>query len=454
MRVLIATPEYPPHHGGGIARYYGTLAPALARAGCDVSVVVASPFTGGFESYEDAGVKVRFVPNSEIEQRSRDMAHLSAAPLFRRSLAAARAAHDAASSLGPFDIVEVTDFALQFVPFVLASGAAPVVVQCHGSIGQIAQHEPRRPHLTLDHALARLTEVLLIGRADAVQTYSSPNANEWRDRLGTTVSVLPPPVECPPALESEGTYAGEDAVVVGRIQPWKGPELLCRAMRLIPEKERPRFLWVGRDTDTADDGGSLDGWLGRQFPDVWKVSVHPVGQKSRSETDLLLRRARFVVVPSLWDVFNFTAAEAMALARLVICSDAAGASGLIGAGETGFTFASGNAKDLAQCIQTAAVLDPSVARSVGDRARSVIQQKLDPDLVARQRLDSYRDLSLRRPPRQPPAPWLREFFDGNDLGRVNTAFLDHFGIRELSQYLGARVSRRVAPKVSRRRARQ
>jgi hypothetical protein len=170
--------------------------------------------------------------------------------------------------------------------------------------------------------------------------------------------------------------------------------------------------------------------------------IQPIGQQGASETSLLRRRARFVVVPSDWDVFNFTAAEAMSEGCLVVCSDGAGARDLIDAGETGFTFRAGDAQDLADCIRTAMELEPSVAKSVGARARAAVNARLDADVVARERLVVYRDLAVSR---APASDWLRSFFSGHDSARVGLAFLDQMSIRALSQYLGARVRRRVMP---------
>ncbi len=444
MRLLIATPEYPPHEAGGIARFYATLAPALVRAGCDVTVVVASPYSDAFPSYEHDGVRVHFVPAAAIDRCSMDMPHLSAAPLFRRLVAAARAGHAAAAGLGPFDVIEATDFALPFVPFLLDGAPTPVAVQCHGSIGQIAAHEPRRADVELDHALAKLTEATLLPLADAIQTPGSPNAAEWTARLGRAVRVLAPPLK----VESADVWdAGTDGLVLGRIQPWKGPEVLCRALRLIPAAERPRISWAGRDTNTAPDGGSFDAWLRRQYPDVWGTAVRPLGQRSREEARDLRRHARCVVVPSDWDVFNYTAAEAMADRRLVVCSNAAGASDLIVAGATGFTFQAGDAQDLAHCLRTAMALEPSAALSVGERARAVARARLDPDRVAAERMAAYREMAGSAP-RPKSADWIAGFFSGHESAHVGTAFLDQIGIRELSQYLGTRIGRRVVPRSS------
>lgn len=445
MRLLLATAEYTPHAAGGIARYYETLTAALARNGWDVTVVVASPFSDGFDSYEHDGVHVHSVSTSDVNRRSADMPQLSAVPVFRRAIAAARAAHELAGTLGPFDVIETTDFALQFVPFVLDESSARVVVQCHGSMGQVADHEPRRADVELDQALARLTESTLLALADDVQTYAAPNAREWSDRLGRHVRVALPPFDG--GSEEEAWHPSGPALVVGRIQPWKGPEVLCRAWRLLPEKSRARVLWAGRDTPAAPDGGSYDAWLRRHYADVWGPVIEPIGQKASEEIRHLQRRARLVIVPSEWDVFNFTTVEAMSSGALVLCSDGAGARGLVEHGRTGFVFRAGDAEGLARILHEALTLSPAEASAMGRNARAEIAARLDPDAIARERIGIYTDL-IGAPPRKRAPDWVRGFFQGAPSARVGLAFLDQIPIRDLSRYLGERVGKRVGRRVA------
>jgi glycosyltransferase involved in cell wall biosynthesis len=439
MKLVIAVPEYPPHTGGGLAKFYGTLAPAMVRAGCDVTVVVASPFSADFESYEHDGVRVRCVAQAAIQMRADDMSHLSATPVFRRWLAAARASRDLVESCQP-DCIETTDFGLQFVSFLASPAPSPVIVQCHGSLGQISEHEPRRPELELDLALARLTEATLLPLADDVQTYSSANASEWTARLGRRVRVVPPPLAPAPAAEA-GTR-GDRGLVVGRIQSWKGPEVLCQA--LLRTSDAPPIDWVGRDTATAPDGQSLDAYLRERYSAVWGSRIAVVGPLAADAVAERQRHARVVIVPSTWDVYNLTAVEAMQAARVVVCSDGAGARDLIESGRNGFVFPAGDAAALADTLVEALHLAPGKAEAMGRRAREATELTLNPDANARVHLEAVRSV-VSQPARRREAPpdWVQAFFAGQVSGRVSPAFLDQMSLKDLSRYLGKRAGARL-----------
>jgi glycosyltransferase involved in cell wall biosynthesis len=439
MRVVIAAPEYPPHSGGGIGQFYATLAPALVRAGCDVSVVVAAAFSDGFAPYDHDGVVVHPVARAAIDAKVAEMPHLSAAPVFRRWIAAAQAAHDTACALSP-DCIETTDFGLHFVPFVAAPAPCPIVVQCHGSLGQIGEREPDQPHLALDFSLARLAEATLLPYADDVQTSARANAGEWSARLNRAVTVVPPPFAGRERAADGSSVT--DGLVVGRIQIWKGPGVLCEALRAVPRM--PPIRWVGRDTETAPDGGSLSDFLRGAYPDVWGIRIDPTGPLAHAEVAVLQRRARFVIVPSSWDVYNLTAAEAMHAGRVVICSDGAGASDLIESGRNGFLFTAGDPRSLAAALDRAIDLTPDERASMGARASETVSQRLDPAANARQRVQRFGELVARGPAARHAAPdWVRGFFSGREATGGDRAFLDHVSLRDLSRYLSRRASERL-----------
>lgn len=444
MRVLIVTPEYPPHSGGGILRYYHALAPALVRQGCDVTVLVAAPTSPDFVERTESGVRVIPVPIDSVNARESGLAQFSAAPVFRRWLAGGLAAAECARSLGDFDAIETADFGLGFMPFVLAAGVPPVNVQLHGSMGQIADHEPPRPDRLLDHALMRLAELTVLPAAEGLQTYASSNASEWQRRLNRPVEICPPPFVSERVTQPDSPPS-RDGVVVGRIQAWKSPAVLCEALEQTAAPGSIR--WIGRDTPTAADGGSLSESLARQFPTVWGERVRPVGPLPYDETQRQIQSARFVVVPSTWDVFNLTAVEAMANGKVLICSTGAGASDLIDDAVNGFTFNAGDARGLASALTAVAGLDDRELREVGDAARATVERVLNPDAIAAGRVEWY--TRLRRVRRHRPADWVGETFTGA-TGPVGTEFLDQLGVRDLSAYLGRRLRDRIATRVFKR----
>jgi glycosyltransferase involved in cell wall biosynthesis len=236
---------------------------------------------------------------------------------------------------------------------------------------------------------------------------------------------------------------GSEMLVIGRVQAWKGAELLCEALTQAPTLDAA-IRWIGRDTNTAAGGGSLSDALRRAYPGIWGGRVVPLGALAYEETQRRLRTARVVIVPSLWDVFNLAAAEAMAHGRVVVCSTAAGARDLIEDGMNGFVFRAGDTRGLASAIARADALTDAEATAIGQAARATVLERLAPERVARERLSRYDEL-IRSPRDARPAPsdWLRAAFSAG-AGHVGHQFLDQLNVRDLGAYLGRRIGSRVA----------
>jgi glycosyltransferase involved in cell wall biosynthesis len=439
VRLLFVIPEYPPHTGGGLLRYYRALAPALAAAGVEVTVLVAAPFSADFEGYSSDGVTVRCLPGPAVADASRSLPQFSAAATFRGWLAASVAARRWAESGRSVDVVETTDFGLGFASFLVQGCDVPVIVRLHGSLGQIADHEPVQPAADLDTALVRLTEGSLLSRAAELQTYSSANAADWRRQLSRDVQVIPAPVQPGPVAEHTGDYG----LVVGRVQPWKGAEVLCRALQALDAGTVPTVRWVGRDTRTAPDGGSYDSYLRSRYGGIWGGRIERLDQQPYEAVLELVGRARFVVCPSDWDVFNFTVAEAMGAARVVICSDGAGASELIVPGTNGIRFAAGDAGALAKVLADVSAWPTDRLAQMGKEARATVVARLAPADVASQWIGRAETVRSHWAPPEPAPEGVRTFFEPAEDRTVHAAFLDQLGGRQIAAHLGRRAWSRL-----------
>src|SRR5262249_27112616 len=115
----------------------------------------------------------------------------SATPGLRRHLAAAWAMWDQAGRGEGYDVVEACDWGLLFVPPAIEA-TRPLVVQCHGSIGQIAVHDPIAGEET-QSLLVRLIERAALAGAQWVQTCSRANAAFWRAETGREIAMVRPP---------------------------------------------------------------------------------------------------------------------------------------------------------------------------------------------------------------------------------------------------------------------
>jgi glycosyltransferase involved in cell wall biosynthesis len=327
-------------------------------------------------------------------------------------------------------VVEATDWALLFLPWVAAEKRAPVVVSLHGSCGQVdwfGKCEPR----SLDGDLIRMVEAAALRGADVVHANSRANADFWQEKTGREIRVIPPAygggtkadltTECTEDTEdsteskdseegvkylshggtesteveawaclarqagasesdspasklavapvSESLIRSSDApasspaashplratapqalkgLVVGRLQNWKGAEVLCKALRLAPEIE---IEWAGGDTDWGTSGMKASEYLAANYPDVFGKRFRWIGRLDREKVAEKMQAAAFLVVPSLWDVFNLTVAEGMEAGLPVICSRAAGAEMLIEHGISGFLFDPAKPEELADSLK-------------------------------------------------------------------------------------------------------
>jgi glycosyltransferase involved in cell wall biosynthesis len=406
MKILYILPEYLPQTGGGIITYYAALLPSLVQAGHEVRVmygssVVSAP--GGGISKVD-GVETEILDSHLVEKYLQRFTRYQIAPKLQRHLAAAWAMWEQAQKRPPSDIVEATDWGLLFVPWMLRDGP-PVVATLHGSIGQIAHHDPLDGDQLADTVI-QLIEVLGLSSLDEVQSYSTNNVQYWEQKLGRTVNLVRP-VFGPrrlPAVRGERTDRG---LVVGRVQRWKGPQVLCESMRLLGGTA-PDIDWIGRDVPILNQGGSTARYLAQTWPDVWGPKIHHLSGESPEQIHLRQLTAGFVVVPSVWDVLNFTCVEAMSAGAPVVCSSGVGASDLIENGVTGYVAASTSGRSLADALEQLLSLTRQQRTEIGDAGAEAISRALAPAAVLPRRLETYHAVSRRKRTSLPADEWLAQ----------------------------------------------
>jgi glycogen synthase len=221
---------------------------------------------------------------------------------------------------------------------------------------------------------------------------------------------------------------------VGRIQYWKGVTVLCEALRLMGENA-PTIEWIGRDTIYGESATSMSDYLAKTYPDIWGIKVKPMGTFSPKETLQRQAMAKFIIVPSVWDVFNYTCVEGMAQGKVVLCSEGAGAAGLIRNGINGLTFKANDPQSLATCIETVMSWSASKLDEVGSIAKETINEKLAPELIAQKRIEAYKDLINRGKYPVKPNQWLVDAVSPQKKLDTPLAFLDRLPLRELVNYI-------------------
>jgi glycosyltransferase involved in cell wall biosynthesis len=439
LKVNIVIPEYR-GHGGGIITYYRGLASALANAGCAVNVISGSGFHAEDVTRTSTpdGVTVEALSATRLQDWLPRFAHLAATPLVQRLLAAAWAAHEQALEAGPFDVIEVADFPLLALPHVIEP-LALTVIQCHGSYGQISMNDPSPGH-EFDGAVSLALETVAIQCATAAQTYAVANARYWSSQAGVDVPCLRPAWEGLSFMPQE--HILNHISVFGRIQRWKGPQILCEALSLLPNT--PPIVWHGRDVAMSAKGASTDAWLRAGFPEIWGSRVSTASPVPPAEVAAIQSRSRLNLVPSTWDVFNFTVVEAMHSGRPVVCSDGAGASELIEDGVTGFVYDGASPGALAATLERALALPEPRLAEIGRNAREHVARELNPQKIAQERIQAYQAaIAVHAQPRPPVPDWVTQIAMPRTPGDGSLPFLEQQPLRKLTQHVGARLMRKL-----------
>jgi glycosyltransferase involved in cell wall biosynthesis len=441
VRITIFTPEYR-GFGGGIMSYYRHLAPALARAGCTVRVIEGSAQFTGEKRDRDLvdGVAVETLELARLRRWEARFSKLKQVPVLRSALAASYAMGEQAAEVSDFEIIEAADFGLLCVAPVLAS-MIPCVLQLHGSSGQIGVHDSLQGR-ELDAILALAIETEVLSLAGEVQTYSEANAAYWTRQADRKVCCFLP--AWAPAAPSFHSGISNRLAVFGRVQRWKGPQILCEALRRLGSSA-PHGDWYGRDMPREKPDRSTSLWLSETFPDIWGQKLHHHPPVSPEEVRMIQASALLNVVPSTWDVFNFTVVEAMASGRPVICSNGAGASELIADGATGFIYEGSDPSELAAAIDRALSLPPERLAAIGKAARAHVTDILDPDRIAKERIQAYEAICKRVPVAAVPPDWLQQLCKEQETGggKGELEFLDDHPLRDISAHAARRIWKKV-----------
>jgi len=378
--------EYLPDSGGGIISYYAGVLPPLVAAGHRVDVLVAAADKLDRPETVLGGVRVRYLKSATLARAAAGWERYRIGyPTFAAFLPLAWAAYEEAGRGAGYDLVETTDFPLLFAPWVVSTDSPPVVVALHGSCGQLEWHEhPER--VSLDADLLRLVERAALACAPAIYGNSETNARFWRAATRREVGLLPPAFYGEVGAPVAARRPVGTGVVAGRCQNWKGPHVLCEALKLLPGV---KVRWFGRDVVDAATGLSQAEFLQRKYPGIIGTQLILEGAQPRERVYAEIAGAAFLCVPSEWDVFNLTVVEAMALGAPVICSLRAGAAMLIKHGENGFLFDPAVPAQLAAAIQAVLALGEPARRRLVEQARATLQTRLDPATLTAERVAYY-----------------------------------------------------------------
>ncbi len=359
MRIGLVCYAYPPLPGG-VSSYTYRLAGALGRVGHDVHVV-AGPSQR--TSPEQINVTVhRIAADFHLRSSSRVVRWLywniaarlmgacnaSVWHLIRWTLATEAALLEI-DRRHPLDLVEAPEFA--------ANGWMagrlrrwPLVVRMHCP-WELFNKINKTAFDPMNVLLARLERHVVARYADLV-TAPSNAMRQWAGRnwtLRRPMQVVPNFIDVP---ESAAELPGDDGALrvlcVGRLEPLKGQDTLCRAFAMIADRHPRAELWlVG--ADCWGRGRTFARVLQQIVPDpAIRQRIHLTGVVSSAEVDRHGHDAHVYVQASIgFENFSLSTLEAMALGRPIIATKTGGLPELLDHGKAGVLVEPGSTEELA-----------------------------------------------------------------------------------------------------------
>jgi glycosyltransferase involved in cell wall biosynthesis len=151
------------------------------------------------------------------------------------------------------------------------------------------------------------------------------------------------------------------------------------------------FEFVGNDTRTAPDGGSMRAHLERALAGRGAGErVRFLDQRPQEELISLYQRCALFVLPSQRDVYPNAVLEAMACARPVVVTSGVGVAELVAASGGGSVIAPGDAKALADAISRLLALPEDERDRIGMNARNIVERHCSTTEIARETVLAYR----------------------------------------------------------------
>ena len=374
------------------------------QAGHEVRVLVASHQSLDKPACILNGVHVEYLVSKFADKARLGCGKFKNPTLWAYMPLAWGAYHQANGGEG-FDIVEATDWGLLYMPWVVSTRKAKVVVSLHGSNGQVDWYSAVYERGAFDGGIVRLLETETLRLADRIHSNSRLNASFWAGRTGRDIQVIPPVFDSLAAISSIGR--SNNGLVVGRLQSLKGAEVLCQALSQVTEIQ---MEWVGKDQPWESGSDMASSYLAKKYPDIFGKSLCWSAAMPHNEVLQKIANARFLLVASVWEVFNLTVLEAMAVGTPVICSRNAGAEMMIEDGVTGFLFDPERPADLAKKLIEVTALSDSQREAIIRKAKDYLKKTLASGIIMHLLEKSYSE-TLADERQVEPDLWLSKFLE-------------------------------------------
>lgn len=393
LKILFISTEYPPETGwGGIGSYVSSIAPALAAQGHEVHVLSCA-YGQASRDYTEQGVYVHRRGQLRIRGLGRIVQVLGVPDLITYIRGGLSTFYEYRGLGINFDVIEYPEWGAEGWVFALLH-RKPLVAHLHTPIPLIFKHNSFP--MTRSASCASFLERLTVRRADMITSPSQLLVKALREIewLGKRdVEVIPYPIDSPRWCNAQPVSGTPPRVIfLGRVEPRKAPELLVEAISII-RREIPEAhaIFVGKINHQRNGWPDME-WAKKPVVDTGGCQF--VGQIPRHELNSFLSTSRVLAMPSWFDNYPMAGLEAMAAGRPVVVTSTSGIAELIEPAGVGHIIPPGDADALAEMLRPF-LTDQVYAAQMGEKARVIVQEQLDPSRIATRREAVYRQAISR-----------------------------------------------------------
>jgi glycosyltransferase involved in cell wall biosynthesis len=265
-------------------------------------------------------------------------------------------------------------------------GLPPLFIDAHSSALQIDRQVPL---LKDDHlAVIKKLETLSFTHADAILAHSQMNLDELKALGYNQAFFSRAPWQLPPISTGSREPHKNRFLVISSLQMIKGAELMIQAATIAGKSMDSLVVyWAGEDSYSAPGGQLTSAYLQEKYPDTWKKQLIWLGPKNKEEIAELIKETSAVIIPSLWDTFNYVVPETIYAGTPLILSDKTGASYLIQDHPNVLLFPAGDPAALAKIMIH---YDPEVNEmSTGSFSVHSLEKYFSPAAILAERMTIY-----------------------------------------------------------------
>jgi glycogen synthase len=404
LRLCFVSADYPVHVegrdvvGGGMGAHAYTLANAVAALGHEITVVTQSDRLD--EEFMEGPIRVLAIARGS--RRQWKLGKALPVPWLQRSLIVRKALRRL-QRRQPFDLIRFPDgygegFAYSYSP------TAPFSVHLHGPASVLQRWDgrripPRRARVEawMERRPAAKANLVIAG----TRWFADQMSEEWGLEPGR-IAIIRNPLDVRKFRLPDSDWRDESQTILfaGHVQWFKGASVLAAAVPIVLARcPGARFKFLGSDTRSAPDGGSMRSFLEARLAAAGVgSSVEFAEPVAHAQLVSEYHRSAALVLPSFREVYGNVVIEAMACGRPSIVTRTVGAAELIKNGSNGYVVEPDDPAALANAICTVLELPASARREMGMRARETVVESSAAERIAGATIAAYSQLLSTRQP--------------------------------------------------------